>query len=110
MRTFLILIICLMMLHGKAHGYTLNEWADAIRHAEGNSNYGILAHYKHTSYRQACKNTVRHVFAEYQASDTKEPFIDYLANKYAPIGASNDPTGLNVNWKGNVLCYLQSHK
>jgi hypothetical protein len=31
-----------------------------------------------------------------------EDFIPYLASKYAPAGASNDPTGLNKNWTKNV--------
>lgn len=29
-------------------------------------------------------------------------FIEYAARRYAPIGASNDPDGLNTAWAGNV--------
>lgn len=29
-------------------------------------------------------------------------FIDYLGDSYCPVGASNDPTGLNRNWERNV--------
>jgi hypothetical protein len=32
-------------------------------------------------------------------------FLDYFANKYAPIGANNDPNNLNRNWQPNFLLY-----
>lgn len=90
--------------HNKLYaGYTLDQWADAIKHAENNENYGILVHYKNTSYRQACKNTIKHKYTQW---DHKGLFIHYLASKYAPVGAGNDPDGLNKNWECNVNYWL----
>ena len=81
--------------------------ADAIRRAEGNSNYGILKHYKHTSYRQACKNTCQHAYKDWlkyavrAGKGHKMGYLEFLRDRYAPIGANNDPTGLNKNWLKN---------
>lgn len=30
------------------------------------------------------------------------PFLSFLASTYCPVGAENDPEGLNKNWLGNV--------
>ncbi len=29
-------------------------------------------------------------------------FVTYLGASWAPVGAANDPRGLNANWVGNV--------
>lgn len=94
--------------------------ATAILHAEGNSNYGILTHYKHTSYRQACINTCKHAWKDYSASVGTWPrngsnasemaYLAYLANRYCPVGALNDPTGLNKNWLTNVRFYYDQKR
>ena len=80
--------------------------ANAIYKAEGGHRtahpYGIIARYKRTSPRQACINTIRHRHALWLKTGQKEGFIEYLSKTYAPIGASNDPTGLNKNWVKNV--------
>lgn len=31
-----------------------------------------------------------------------ESFIAFMGQRWAPIGAGNDPSGLNINWIGNV--------
>lgn len=36
-------------------------------------------------------------------------FIAYFASIWAPVGASNDPTGLNANWLGNCTKFYQLH-
>ena len=38
----------------------------------------------------------------HEASKTGGDFVEYLASKYAPVGASNDPNNLNKNWHKNV--------
>lgn len=110
--TMLLIYAAFCTLEGCARaetiaGYDVNKWADSIKRAEGNSNYGILAHYRHTSYRQACINTVRHKYRLWCAVGHRGAFVGYLAGKYAPIGVSNDPNGLNVNWQRNVMYYLK---
>lgn len=37
-------------------------------------------------------------------------FIEYLGNRWAPIGAENDPEGLNVNWIPNVTSLFEKLK
>lgn len=88
-------------------GYTPVQWCEAIRKAEGNDNYGILAHYKNTSYRQACINTVIHKHKQWLKGGKRGSFLGYLSVRYAPIGANNDPDGLNINWKHNVRYWLE---
>lgn len=35
----------------------------------------------------------------------KQMFISFLAKRYAPVGAENDPHGYNRHWFGNVLTF-----
>lgn len=88
-----------------------NKLADAIYLAEGGKNtkhpYGILAKYKNTTPRQACINTIKHKWRDWKAQGEKGEYLEYLASKYAPIGAKNDPNGLNRNWLKNVRSLYQ---
>ena len=88
--------------------YTDAQIADAIYLAEGGPKalyaYGVLKHYRHTSARQACLNTIAHARRDYKDSGD---FILFLSKRYAPIGAANDPRGLNKNWIKNVKFFLQ---
>ena len=36
------------------------------------------------------------------AGELSMEFIEFMASRWAPSGAENDPTGLNKNWAGNV--------
>ena len=95
---------------GLIDGYTSNQWADAIYIAEGGAKtrhpYGILAKYKHTTPRQACINTVKHKYRDWVKAGQQGAFLAYLGAKYCPVGASNDPDGLNKNWISNVKHWL----
>jgi len=42
--------------------------------------------------------------------DGNSDFIDFLGNRYCPVGANNDPTGLNKNWKQNVRFWFNKLK
>lgn len=97
----------------KPAGYSLNQWANAIRKAEGNKNYGILSVKCSTTEecRQICKNTVRNNWRRYTKKDktpTFDEYLTFLANRYCPVGASNDPKGLNVHWRKNVRKFITS--
>ena len=84
--------------------------ADAIFKAEGvNSRhpYGILKKYKTTTPRQACINTIKSALKRYQTDSKGLEFIPFLAKTYCPVGAKNDPTGLNKNWVKNVTYFYQ---
>jgi hypothetical protein len=88
--------------------YSVEQIADAIYLAEGGAKtshpYGILKKYKTTTPRQACINTVAHALKDWNGQGD---FIQFLGNRYCPVGAENDPTGLNKNWVGNVTYFLQ---
>jgi hypothetical protein len=89
------------------HTFSNDAIANAIYKAEGGTKtrhpYGILAHYKHTTPRQACINTIKHARRDWNGMGD---FILFLQRRYCPIGAKNDPTGLNKNWERNVKRFL----
>lgn len=94
----------------------------AIRRAENGGpgrEYGIL-HPGADSYAtqlEFCCNTIKHALTdckrERPAAITNHDgapytpyttaFLAYLARRYAPANADNDPTNLNQNWLHNVL-------
>jgi len=88
--------------------------ADAIYMAEGGTKtrhpYGILKKYKTTTPRQACINTIKSALRRYEKSDKSVDFISFLSKTYCPIGASNDPMGLNKNWVKNVYYFYNRNK
>lgn len=91
-------------------GYTCTDIVEAIGKIENSHAhpYGIMVKYKHTSPWQACMNTVRHNVRNYIKEGCKGPFLAYLARHYAPIGAGNDPQGLNKNWLPNLKAILNN--
>lgn len=104
------ILACLLILlfASVSHASVINieKLADAIYKAENSKSnpYGIMTRYKHTTPRQACINTIKHQLQTWKGS---VDFIDYLGRTYAPIGASNDPTGLNKNWIRNVKYFYK---
>jgi hypothetical protein len=104
------LVLLLVAGCHEAWAYTDEQVCDAIYIAEGGANtnhpYGILAHYKHTAPRQACLNTVAHARRDWNGQGD---FLSFLAARYAPIGASNDPQGLNRHWLSNVTRILNAN-
>ena len=88
--------------------YTIDNIADAIGRAEHSTRhpYGIMYKYHDTSPRQACYNTIDHCHRTWTTYGAHGDFLVYLAESYAPIGAANDPRGLNKNWLKNVRWFL----
>ena len=84
----------------------IEKLADAIYIAEGGAKtshpYGILKKYKTTTPRQACINTIK---SNPKRWNGKGDFIEFLGKTYCPVGAKNDPKGLNKNWVKNVKYY-----
>ena len=109
-------LIIFMLLAGAAFASQINvdKLADAIYIAEGgaktNHAYGILAKYKVTTPRQACINTINSALKRFKKQDKETDFIKFLGKTYCPIGAKNDPTGLNKNWVKNVKFYYERNK
>lgn len=117
----LTIIFTLLVLFGgtradanKETPVDLDRWADAIYLAEGGDkarySYGIrsIPYSTVSEARRYCKNTVYNTLVKYRKSrcNPDEKDIDCLARRYCPVGASNDKTGINKNWKKNVLFYL----
>lgn len=118
-----IVLCAFFLIAGCAGEATASEYTDeqivnAIYLAEGGKNakkpYGILSVRCETEKecRKICFNTVKNNRKRY-ASQSKQKYVDYiqfLASRYAPIGVSNDPTGLNGNWERNVRYFLARSK
>ena len=95
-----------------SHAYAIDDdrLANAIYKAEGVKSrhpYGILAKYKHTTPRQACINTIRSAKKRFAKQNQETDFIRFLGLTYCPVGAKNDPTGLNKNWVKNVTHFYE---
>jgi len=107
-KIILIIFFTFMPLMCFSEIIDIKKLAEAIRKSENSKThpYGILAHYKHTSPRQACINTIKHALKDWNGQGD---FITFLGNRYCPIGAKNDPTGLNRHWVKNVK-YHYNHQ
>jgi hypothetical protein len=102
----------------------LGEWfyinhpqaiVEAIGKAEGVSSYGnmyLAAKYgghnrvpRQAGYK-ATAQILHETFREWVAAGKPGDFLVYLRDKYAPLGAANDPQGMNSFWLPNVIKYL----
>jgi hypothetical protein len=52
--------------------------------------------------RSIALTTIQHRLWDYAMQDVAT-FVSFLGARWAPIGADNDPHGLNANWVPNVL-------
>jgi hypothetical protein len=92
-----------------AEEYSDEQIVNAIRKAEGTWTYGIKSVKCETEKecRKICANTVRNNRKRFHSQNKHKEFIGYLAHRYCPVGASNDPKGLNKNWEKNVRYFLK---
>ncbi len=80
----------------------------AIRFAENGGKgreYGILHPRVKPTYRSQagwCAATVQKNYDRWTKAGSKGDFITFLGNRYCPVGAENDPNGLNKHWQKNV--------
>lgn len=91
----------------------LDAVADRIYAVEGGAKaripYGILAVKvkDEADARRVCKRTIQRTFGMWVAAGHKEPFVDFLADRYCP--PKSDATG-NRNWKRNMRKLLTKRK
>ena len=84
----------------------------AIWHAEGAEKavkpFGILSIpcAGYADCRRICRNTVRNNHRRWLAAGAEGDYLTFLAKRYCPVGASNDPQGLNRHWLKNVRYFL----
>jgi hypothetical protein len=101
----LLLILASLTICTQVSAYTDEQIASAIFRAENSKShpYGILTHYKTTTPKQACLNTIAHARRDLPPGAN---LIEFLGSRYAPLKASNDPNNLNSNWIKNVNYFL----
>lgn len=114
--TLLLVFAVASQLHGgQSHTKYFNKIVDAIYIAEGGSKtkhpYGILSvKVKNAKEaRKVCFNTVRNNHRRWIKAGRPGDFIDFLQKRYCPVGAENDPSGLNIHWQKNVRFYLRQN-
>ena len=109
-----ILVLSLIGL-AKAEEYSDEQIINAIYLAEGGDRaeypYGIrsISCGSRAECLKICRNTVRNNrqrFADYGHKSYPD-FISFLGSRYCPVGAGNDPKGLNKNWIKNVTFFLE---
>ncbi len=112
--TFILLVGVFLLVFGLsqlglASEVDIEKLADAIFYAEGGDSasraYGIMINYEdEAEARQICINTIKNTLFKYrdQRCEDGESDLSCLARRYCPIGAKNDPKGLNKHWKKNV--------
>ena len=80
----------------------------AIRYAENGSKgkeYGILHPRVKPTYRSQAgwgAATVQKNYDRWVKAGRKGDYVTFLGKRYCPIGADNDPNGLNKHWIPNV--------
>ena len=91
--------------------------AEAVKFAENNKkNHGVLS-VKTTNPSAIVNESVAnnldrfmkgHPSNENYDNSQTPRFVDFMQQRWAPIGAPNDPKNLNQNWAPNVRHYLQT--
>ena len=85
----------------------------AIRYSENGGagkEYGILHKRCPKTYRSQagwCAATVQKNYDRWVKAGSKGEFIVFLGKRYCPVGADNDPSGLNKHWIKNVTHYTK---
>ncbi len=111
--TGIILLYSLICFTCLPSTYDDEAIANAIYRAEGSEKavkpYGILAVkcYEEKDCRQICLNTIRNQRVRHKAHECELTYLECLARRYCPVGASDDPQGLNANWLSNVWYFLK---
>lgn len=84
-----------------ALGYSNYQICEAIRRAENSKShpYGIMVKYEHTTPKQACLNTIKHLRRDYIAMGSHGDFIEFMGRKYSPPAK-------NPNWVRLVKYFL----
>jgi hypothetical protein len=85
----------------------------AIRYSENGGKgkeYGILHKRVKPTYRSQagwCAATVQKNYDRWVKAGSKGDYITFLGKRYCPVGAENDPNGLNRHWISNVTHYTK---
>lgn len=110
--TFLVLTLC--PLSSWAVEINVDKLADAIYLAEGKNSkypYGIRSVVCHgeKECRKICINTIQNNIRRFEQNGGRgiDSYLVFLSNRYCPIGAGDDVSGINKNWLKNVKYYYE---
>ena len=97
----IVYILFIIPIYVALTGFTNNQIADAIYKAEASRAhpYGILAHYKKTTPRQACINSIISAKARWIKAGSPGDFIAFMGLRYSP-------PAINPNWVRLVHWFL----
>ena len=91
--------------------------ADAIYRAEGGVRaqypYGVRSIDTHgdAAYaRRITLNSIRNNRRRWETAGNPGSFLEFMARRWAPVGAGNDPDGLNRHFVKNVRFFLGAGK
>jgi hypothetical protein len=91
----------------------LDAVADKIYTVEGGARakvpYGILSVHVRDAVeaRWVCELTVWHAYSAWSAAEHRQPFVDYLADRYCPPSADTEG---NSHWKRNMRKLLSNNR
>lgn len=86
--------------------------SSAVKVAEGNPrNHGVLSvnTANGADASHVLDNSVYNNFVRWVQAGKPGKFVDFMQQRWAPLGVSNDPSNLNKNWGGNVRKALQQN-
>lgn len=95
----------------------LSLMARAVKFAENNpKNHGVLS-IKTDNPDQVVTNSVKKNYDRWSTGqkpakwidEKPKKYVDFMQRRWAPIGAENDPDGLNVNWAPNVRWFIKQN-
>ncbi len=94
--TLILMVVLFLVKPARAEEIVnVERLAAAIYKAEGGDKtshpYGILAHYKHTTPRQACINSINNNYKRWIKAGMPEDFIVFMGRRYSP-------PAINPNW------------
>lgn len=98
--------------NGKVYYFGVMPGNSRYKEDKGIIENGNFKYYKNRFEKQCNWSaiTIKKNFERYLKSDKKYDFISFMQKEYCPIGAENDPRGLNKYWEGNVKKYFQRYK
>jgi hypothetical protein len=111
MKHLILVVLGLLVVSSAVYGTEIDveKLANSIKKAENSKSkpYGILRDYCKAGdidgqCRKGCIQTINKRLKMWRSEGEPGDFISYMSKSYCPIGASNDPKGLNKNWVKNV--------
>jgi hypothetical protein len=86
------------------------QMANAVKRAENNGrNHGVLSvnTANEAEASQVLDNSIYNNFVRWHQAGRPGKFVDFMQQRWAPLGVKNDPHNLNKNWAPNVRKFLQ---